>query len=185
MVRTIVGDAGDQNVGHGHINAPNAVIQIKNDVVSEAYPEVLSFAGGGMAAGGNILLVFNDTDALAGLIKKNVAASSIDVDASFCANAQSILASGTVGGLAVGISVSYVGLSARNMALVDVTGVTVSAKNVAVNAGTMQEQNTSIARAEAFAQNIGGVSVGVNVAIADNDPEPCDDLGYVGIRPAF
>jgi hypothetical protein len=168
VVRTIVGDAGEQNVEQGQIKAPNADIRIRNEVASDASSEVLSLAAGVAAVGGNILLVFNDTDATAGLIRKNVAASSIDVDASFDANAQSILASGAVGGLALGISVSYVGLFARNMALIDVTGVTVSAGNVAVNAGTMQDQNTSIAQATAIAGNIGAVSVGVNVAIADN-----------------
>ncbi len=167
-VHTIVGCTDQAGIGRGSIEAPEAEISVSGTVSSSANSTVLSIAAGAAGVGGNILLVFNDTDARTGIVRKNITANKIVVDGIMKAEAKSALAAGTFGGTAVGISVSYVGLNARNEALLDVSGVSVSAQEIEVYAGRQDDQNTAVAKAVAMAGSAGVVAVGVNAAIADN-----------------
>ena len=74
----------------GKIEAKDAAITVQNTVTSSSAPLILSASGGIAGVGVNVLLSFNDTDAVAGIIRKNIVASSITVDAKMDAQAQTI-----------------------------------------------------------------------------------------------
>ena len=158
-------EAASQN---GKIDARNAVIQVSNEVTSSSAPLILSANGGIAGVGVNVLLSFNDTDAVAGILRKNITASSIDVNAKMDAQAQTIFSGANAGGLAVGASVSYARLGAKNSAILDATGVTVNAGSVSVTAGKESETNTAKVQALSVSNNVGAFTGSMNVAIADN-----------------
>lgn len=169
-IYTFIGVNGEKgsSATAGSINAEDATITVSGTTTSDASASVLALAAGGQAVGGNILLVFNKTDAVTGILKKSVEASTIDIDASMTSNAQAILGSANVGTTAVGVGVSYVHLKAGNLAQIDTTGVSVKANTISLNAGTKENQNSATAKADTIAGSAGVVAVGVNTAIADN-----------------
>ncbi len=169
-VYTILGCLEDSEVAGGSVYAPNAVIDIDSLVQSTAVSTALSLAAGALAAGGQILLVFNDSDAKAGLVRMPATVKSVDITAILKAEAMSFLGSANLGAQAIGVTVSYIGLDANNEAILDLRGVTLTAtEGVSVSAGTMENQSEAYARAVAVAANVGALSAGVNVAIADNN----------------
>lgn len=152
----------------GKIDAENAVIQVSNEVTSSAAPLILSANGGVVGVGANVLLSFNDTDAVAGIIRKNIVAASIDVDAKMDAQAETIFSGANAGAVPVGVSVSYARLGAKNSAILDATGVEVEAAIVSVTAGKEGESNSAKVESVSVSNNIGASSGTLNVAIADN-----------------
>ncbi|MDY3859971.1 MAG: hypothetical protein SO014_04955 [Candidatus Limivicinus sp.] len=159
-------EAGSQT---GKIEAANAVIKVKNDVSSSSAPLILSASGGIAGVGVNVLLSFNDTDAVAGIIRKNIVASSIDVDAKMDAQAKTIFSGANAGAAAVGASVSYARLGAKNSAILDATGMKVEAGRVSVTAGDEKDPNSAKVESVSVSNNMGAVTGGLNVAVADNN----------------
>lgn len=152
----------------GGISAAN--VKVENNVATNAMSTVLSVAGGGLAVNGNALLVFNNTVAYAAINRMPVSATgNIDVDAYMNSRAESILASVTVGTYAVGVTVSYVRLGSENVAMIDTTGVEVTANNINVYAGREGQRNNSSAQSTALAAAAGMLAVNANAAVADND----------------
>ena len=162
---------GASSAAVGKVTVENDIL-IKNDILdSNAIATVLSTKRecGNGSVNGNVLLVFNQTSGVAGISRANVEAARIAIDANNTVKAESFLAAGTVGSVAVGISVSYVHLRADNRAIIDTEGVSVIADIVEVYAGRENARNSAEASAKSVAGSAGAINVGVNAAIADND----------------
>ena len=141
--------------------------EVYSDVLSTATPKVASLAGGGMAAGGNVLLAFNETKSkthVSDSIVKN--ANSMNIVADLQGKATSQLAAGAVGGTSVGLSVNYADMKADNRAILENTNINV--KNLRVQTGRGSHDNTS-AYAETVSGSMGYISVDLNSAIARNN----------------
>ena len=106
--------------------------------------------------------------ALAGILRKNILAASIDVDGKMDAQAETIFSGANAGAAAVGASVSYARLGAKNSAILDATGVTVDVGSVSVTAGEEGSSNSAKVQAVSFSNNVGTYTGTMNVAIADN-----------------
>ena len=152
---------GASSATPGQITVTNDLV-IKNNILnSNALSTVLSLSAGAASVNGNVLLVFNQTNGIAGISRANVAAGNIAIDANNTVKAESFLASATLGiNVAVGISVSYVHLRSDNRAIIDTTGVTVSANTIEVYAGREGAENSAEAIAESVAGNVGSISLG-------------------------
>ena len=150
--------------------AASGNVTVSHDVTATASTSVVSLVGGGVGVGGNVLLVFNNMEATAAIIRMpfNVIGNVL-VSAGMNANSQSILASETVGGVAVGLSTSYVGLNAKNLAYLEIPeGMTAKAASIRVYAGSASDRNSFHATASTVAGSVGGaVNVGLNAAVAD------------------
>jgi len=59
-IKTFVGDAGELDIGagNGSITASKALLTISNTTISDASAQVMSLAAGGVAVGGNLLVLF-------------------------------------------------------------------------------------------------------------------------------
>jgi len=162
-------DADGAAIGSkGQVTAPKVIV--KNDVTSTARTSILTLSASALGISGNVLLVFNRTDAVAGIAGANVdAATSILIDAFMHSTAESKLAAAAAGSVTIGFSVSYVHLRSSNQALIDTTGAAVSAPIIGVYAGRSDNRNTASAAAHAVTGNVGMMTFGLNAAIADND----------------
>ena len=144
-------------------------VTVSNDVAATAKTTVITLAGGGVGVGGNVLLVFNNIEAIAAIINMPFTVSgNVTVTAGMNADAEAVLASATVGGVAVGLSTSYVGLNAKNLAYLEVLeGAICSAASIRIYAGSTGKQNSFNAAASTVAGGVAGVNVGLNAAVAD------------------
>ena len=159
--------AGGDPAVRGEIAANQ--ITITNDITTEAASYAARITGGAIAVTPQVLLVFNRTDAYAGINRINVeAAGKIAIDGYLDANAKSYVAQLTGAAVAVGVVVTYVLLDSTNLAEIDLTGSTVQAASVDLFTGREGDKNQATAEALAVAANAGAVSVGLNAAVADN-----------------
>ena len=154
-------------------------ISVTNNVTATAKSTVVAVVGGGIGGGGNILLVFNNMESTASItgMPFNSMVGYVTVNAGLKADSEANLASATIGGVAVGLSTSYVGLNAKNLAYVEIPeGAAGSADTIRVWAGYEQnpdsmygtdKPNSFHATATTVAGGIAGVSVGLNAAVAD------------------
>jgi hypothetical protein len=96
---------------------------------------------------------------------------NVTIKAGMEADSQASLVSAAVGGVAVGVSTSYVGLNAKNLAYLELgwlpEGVTANAASILVYAGSKDSQNSFNATATTVAGSVAGVNVGLNAAVAD------------------
>lgn len=138
-------------------------VNVKNTVTSMAKPGLAVATGGSVAITGAVVVVINDTDALTGILRKNLTAGTVNVSGNMDATAESEFASASVGSIAIGASIAYVQLRADNEARLDLTGAVVTADSVKVEA-----ISDTKAVARALIVNAGGIVVNVNTAIADN-----------------
>ena len=181
-VHTTVGVDGDENKKTTINNVSE--MTVNNDVTSAAHSDVLTATAGGVAVGGNVLLVYNDTDALAkvaavtgNIRKKTVISGTLD------AVGASEVSAIVVGGVTVGLTVSYVDVNANNTADLDATDfdlkagelyviagrpVDEAAYNKAVKNGKEESFFNTKAVAKAFTADVGLINIGVNVALARN-----------------
>ena len=144
----------------------NGAVQLYNDVTSSATPKLLSVAAGGVAAGGNVLLAFNDTQSRASVTGSTVNANTLNVVADLQGTATSKLTAAQVGAIAIGISVNYADMRADNRAILKDSAVNV--KNLKVRTGEGSHNNTS-AEANTVAGNLGFIAVNMNAAVARNN----------------
>ena len=147
------------------LTAKGGTVEVSNQVSSTAIPRAISLAGGGVAAGGNVLLAFNNSRSNARVTGSTVTADTFNLAADLKAEASSELTAAQAGLLTVGLSVNYADLQAYNRAMLKDS--TVTAKTVTVQTGR-NNRNTTTARAETTAGNAGAISVGMNAAIARN-----------------
>ena len=152
-------------VEHATLKAKKT-IDISNDVVSTSTPKVVSLAGGGIAAGGNVLLAFNETESDVRVSGSTVQATTLNVVADLQGKATSELAAAQVGGISVGLSVNYADMQADNRAVLE--NSTVNVQDLLVSTGHGDHHNTS-AVAKTVAGGMGFIAVNMNAAIARNN----------------
>ena len=155
----------ETEVKNATLTAKGGTVEVSNQVSSTAIPRAISLAGGGVAAGGNVLLAFNNSRSNARVTGSTVTADTFNLAADLEAEASSTLTAAQAGLLTVGLSVNYADLQAYNRAMLKDS--TVTAKTVTVQTGR-NDRNTTTARAETTAGNAGAISVGMNAAIARN-----------------
>ena len=144
-------------------------VEILNDAVSEAAAKVLSISAGAAALQGNLLLVFNDTDSTARMANASGTLDDVTINADLQANGDAKLASATVGGLAAGISVSYVDVNSKNRAILDTDNLTATFGKLAVTTGEGKEgHKTTTAETAAISAGLGGIVAGSNISAALN-----------------
>ena len=165
-LNTTLGAKGEGTASLGNLSS----VSVLNDSASTASANVLSLSGGAKSLQGSLLLVFNETDATAKLA--NVSAQEIDavtVNADLEAKGDARLISVNVGGVAGGISVSYVDVNSKNRAIVDTDRISVtrSIGKLDVTTGAKGHNRTE-ASTGAVAASVGGVSAGINASIARN-----------------
>ena len=166
------GVKGNGAVG-SYVKAKN--LDIVNDVIVTANSSVIAIVGGGVGVGGNVLLVFNNVDSKAGIINmpitlnsSDIGAGTLTVSAKMNAQSSAALASATVGAVAVGLSTSYVGLNAKNLAYIELDEASkIVAEQINVLAGKSDDINSFSSTATTVAGQAGVVSVGLNAAVAD------------------
>ena len=141
-------------------------VSVNNDVASTATPKAISLAAGGVAAGGNVLLAFNETKSQANVTSSTVNADKLYIVADLQGTATSQLAAAQVGAIAVGLSVNYADMKADNRAIL--RGSTVNVKDLKVRTGESDHDNTS-AVADTVAGGMGFFALNMNGAIARNN----------------
>ncbi|MBR3018477.1 MAG: hypothetical protein IKH57_15605 [Clostridia bacterium] len=154
------------------LDMPKATVEAKNvnilnnikQTLSE--PIVLSVAVGGAAAGGNLLLAFNDTEAAAMIDNGDVTAENMRLVSDLTSAAKSSLTAAQVGGLAVGISVNYADNRAYNTAIIRNSAVKTTGET---RVETNQNNQNASAEASTVAAQMGLVTVGLNAAVARNN----------------
>ncbi len=144
-------------------------ITILNKVTSHAVPMALSVAGGGVAMGGNILLAFNTSEALAMVDNGNVQAETLNVIGNLGGEANSSLTAVQIGLKATGVSVNYADMRSYNTAII--RNSTVNTTNKTLVATNMKDYGgyASKAYAHTVSGNVGLVAKGMNAAIARNN----------------
>lgn len=154
--------------GASRLNVSGNVAVI-NRITATAKSMTAAVSGGAVGIGGNVLLVFNTVNATAALIGMPFAVRyDVTVQSVMKADSQANLASATVGAVAVGLSTSYVGLNAKNLAYLELrAGETGSAAAIRVLTGAENTNSSFHASASTVAGQGGAVSVGLNAAVAD------------------
>ena len=162
IVTQILGDSASSLTASGNVT-------VSNDITSTAKSAVSAVAGGGVGVGGNVLLVFNNMEAIAAIINVPFNVNgNVTVRTGMNANSEATLAAATLGGVAVGLSTSYVGLNAKNLAYLELAKNAVAkAASIRVYAGSADDKNSFNATASTVAGGAGAVNVGLNAAVAD------------------
>ena len=155
----------DTYADNATLKAAGGTVEVSNDVVSSATPNVLSFAGGGLAAGGNVLLAFNETKSRARVSGGSVEAGTLIVAANLQGSVTSKLEAAQAGGIAVGLSVNYADMQALNRAVVERAKVNVD--TLLVQTGRSSHDNSN-AVAQTITGGMGFASISLNAAIARN-----------------
>ena len=150
-------------------------VNVKNTVTSTATADILSATAGAIAAAGNVLLVYNDTEALAKAA--NVTGSitgDFNINGKLFATGTSQISAFDAGGISVGVTVNHVDVNAQNKAELDSSnfGLNVGG-TLSVTTGEKRDQSASAAWdtaaiAKSLAVSVGAVNIGVNTAIARN-----------------
>ena len=162
-MNTTVGVNGGGTAALGKLSK----VEILNDAVSEAAARVLSISGGAVSIQGNLLLVFNDTESTARMANASGELDDVTINADLKADGDAKLASGTVGLVAAGISVSYVDVNSRNRAVLDTDNLTATFGKLTVTTGEKGHNATSAATT-AIAGSLGAIAGGTNVSAALN-----------------
>ena len=174
-VHTTVGVEGDND----KVTTLNKLwnTEVTNTVTSSAETDLLTAAAGGVAVAGNVLLVYNDTDALA---KVGGVTGYLDGDLTIHgklrAEGDSKATAASVGGVSVGATINHVDVNSVNTADLDIKDFSLQVRGtLQVIAGEKQESidydNTvwhTIARASTYAGSAGLVSLGVNTGVVRN-----------------
>ena len=164
-LNTGIGTTGSGTVSLGKL----ASVDVLNDVTSSATANVLSVSAGGVALQGNVLLVFNDTDATAKVANASGTLGSMKSNGELGATGRSRLAAAAVGGSAGGVSVSYVDVDSKNNAILDTDNFTATVLgDLTVSTGEDDTRKTSADAASVAAGIAATVSVSLNAAVARN-----------------
>ena len=150
---------------------------VENEVTSNAKADVLSATAAGVAISGNVLLVYNDTEATAkaAAIKGNT--SVLYISSKLNAFGSSQVTAATAGGLSVGVTVSHVDLHSKNNAVLETDHFELYTNRIVVRAGEENYHNkdgsiwNTQAIAKAISAEVGIATIGVNTAVARNRTE--------------
>ncbi|MBQ8094422.1 MAG: hypothetical protein IJ242_12745 [Clostridia bacterium] len=154
------------NVENATLKATNGKIEVFNDAISKAVPKVFSLAGGGVAAGGNVLLSFNETISKARVANSTINAGTLDIAADLQGDAVSKILSAQAGGIAAGVSVNVADMRADNRAVLENSSVTVD--RLEVHTGRDSHASTT-AEAATITGGLGFAAISRNAAIARNN----------------
>jgi len=154
------------NVENATLKATNGKIEVFNDAISKAVPKVFSLAGGGVAAGGNVLLSFNETISRARVANSTINAGTLDIAADLQGDAVSKILSAQAGGIAAGVSVNVADMRADNRAVLENSSVTVD--RLEVHTGRDSHASTT-AEAATITGGLGFAAISLNAAIARNN----------------
>ena len=148
-------------------------VSVKNCVTSDADAGVLSInVGLGGSFQGNVLLVFNETKALAKVANSVVDVENMTVKSDLGAEGDSKMLAVTAGTGAIGVSVSYVDVNSRSNAEIDTTNLRGTIRDtLIVESGTDEEKKTKALALAVAAQVAQNFTVGLNVAVARNRAE--------------
>ena len=171
---TYIGADPRTNAASGSAGTVSATgdVRVRNTIASLAEPTIFAANAGAVAASINVLLAFNQSDAVASIAGMNVASGgNIAVEGMLSdAVARADLYRAGAGAITAGVSVAYAQMRAINAAKLDGTGVTVRADgDINVYAGTQAAPGKALAEASAMSGDVGAIAGAVNVAIADND----------------
>ena len=158
--RTYVGSETGE-AGTGSIAGTTLNIESSSDGAANA--GVISVAGGSVGVGVNALIVLNNVDAKTGVMGKNVDVGALNVTGTLNANATAALGAANVGGAAIGLGVSYVGMRGSNQVILDSSNAAIKAKSITANA-----KSNTLADTTMISVNAGGIAGGLNLAISDN-----------------
>ena len=149
-----------------------ATVNVQNDVTSTAAANLLSLAGGLGTMQGNVLLVFNETDATAKVANASGTLGSLKINGELGATGRSRFASAAVGNVAAGMSVAYVDVDSENNAILDTDNFTATVTDdLTVSTGENANRRT-LADARSLAAALAGTAaVSLNAAVARNRAE--------------
>ena len=159
-------EVGEQDKAQVKLTLDDA-LNIHNEVTASAIPLALNVAGGGIAIGGNVLLALNETEAAAKLTNADLTAGSASVTSDLAGTVSASMAKLNAGVAAIGLSVNYADIRARNRAIFENTRAVVS-KDLTVRTGAGKDSNRTEAVAETVSGDIGLIAVGLNAAVARN-----------------
>ena len=159
-------EVGEQDKAQVKLTLDDA-LNIHNEVTASAIPLALNVAGGGIAIGGNVLLALNETEAAAKLTNADLTAGSASVTSDLAGTVSASMAKLNAGVAAIGLSVNYADIRARNRAIFENTRAIVS-KDLTVRTGAGKDSNRTEAVAETVSGDIGLIAVGLNAAVARN-----------------
>ena len=159
-------EVGEQEKAQVKLTLDDA-LNIHNEVTASAIPLALNVAGGGIAIGGNVLLALNETEAVAKLTNVDLTAGSASVTSDLAGTVSASMAKLDAGVAAIGLSVNYADIRAKNRAIFENTRAIVS-KDLTVRTGAGKDSNRTDAVAETVSGDIGLVAVGLNAAVARN-----------------
>ena len=141
-------------------------VRVTNRADSTADPVLWSISEGGGAAGGNVLLAFNETKSKSSVSGSSVKAGLLYVDAGLKGKASSDLASVQAGSSAIGIGINYADIQADNRAIVEDSEIDVS--RLCVRTG-VSDKNDTTAYARTISIQAGLITAGMNTAVARNN----------------
>ena len=123
-------------------------------------------AVGAVAAGGNVLLAFNETEAQAAADNADISAKNLLVNGSLSGTADSSLLAATVGMNSVGVSVNYADMRAANRAIIMNSAVKTDNSTMVM---TNRNEEATTAKAHTLSASLGLITGGMNAAIARNN----------------
>ena len=156
-------------------------VNITNTVTSTARADMLTGTVGAASVAGNVLLVYNDTDALAKAA--NVTGSVLgdfNINGKLAATGTSEVSAVAIGGVSVGVTVNHVDVNAKNRAELNTDNFALSiGGTLSVTTGNRPVKDASTGKiedrawdtkaiAKTIAGNVGAVVIGVNTAVARN-----------------
>ncbi len=169
QINTTLGWDGDEDRSTSLTNLGN--VMVCNDVTSKAQTDILSATAGAVAVAGNVLLVYNDTDALAKVGAVTGKVNKLNINGKMRAAGTAQVTAIVAGGVSVGVTVSYVDVNAKNTADLDATDFRLAVDELNVTSGeeiTDKDDWAVEAVAHSLASSMGLIAIGVNVALARN-----------------
>ncbi len=140
---------------------------VRSDVESTANPLVINGSGGGVSVSGTLLLVFNKVRAITGVLRKAMdVTDALTVSAEITAIGEADFASGSAGGVAVGIPIAYVQVDSHNEALIDLTGLGENAMKA--GSVTITANGVTKAVSTGISASLGAGAVNAGTSTADN-----------------
>ena len=164
-VKTGIGITGTGKVSLGKLSSVNVL----NDISSEATTNLLSVSAGGIAIQGNGLLVFNETDATAKVANASGTLGSLKINGDLGAASKSRFVGGAFGAHAGGLSIAYTDVDSVNKAVLDTDNFTATVTgDLTVSTGENTKRITEASATSVAAAVSGGLTVGLNSAVARN-----------------
>ena len=167
-VRTSIGVEG-RKYGQTIIESKDAAVTLTNRVTSKQDTGAVLLSAGYGELGGLGLKAVNAADVTAAIGNARMNVGSLEISSALSASGNAEAYNVGAGGAAIPFACSTVDLSARNLASIDTTGGSITArKGIKINTG---DKDTSSSKATAMAGSyyLAGISIGAARAFANND----------------